>query len=72
MISFSSDIKQLFRERDREEMLFALDLWSHESVKEHAYDILDRVESGVMPCDGAWPDERIDLFRSWILDEMPP
>jgi len=24
-----------------------------------------------MPCDGAWPDEQIDLFQNWIAQETP-
>jgi hypothetical protein len=28
--------------------------------------ILDRIEAGTMPCDGAWPAERVAVFRRWI------
>jgi len=24
-----------------------------------------------MPCDGAWPPERVELFRSWVLAGAP-
>jgi hypothetical protein len=27
---------------------------------------LERVEAGTMPCDGAWPAERVAVFRRWI------
>ena len=64
-LSFDTDIKPLFRERDRESMLRAFDLWSHDDVSEHADAILDVLEAGSMPCDGAWPQANVDLFRSW-------
>src|SRR3954471_20720181 len=56
----------LFRERDRNAMRFAFDLWSHDDVSTHADAILGRLEAGTMPCDGAWPAERVALFRQWI------
>jgi hypothetical protein len=31
-ISFEQQIKPLFRERDRQSMKFAFDLWSHDDV----------------------------------------
>jgi len=63
---FEKDVKPLFRERDRESMRFAFDLWSLEDVSAHADAILDRLEAGTMPCDGAWPAEHVDVFRRWI------
>ncbi|MBO0703041.1 MAG: hypothetical protein J2P38_08925 [Candidatus Dormibacteraeota bacterium] len=66
MPSFEQDIKPLFREYDRENMTYSFDLWSYEDVKEHADDILDRLEEGDMPCDAPWPDAQIDTFRAWI------
>jgi hypothetical protein len=60
------DIKPLFRERDRDSMRFAFDLWSLDDVSTHADAILERLEAGTMPCDGAWPAERVALFRRWI------
>ena len=72
MASFEEDIKPLFREFDREQMEFAFDLWRYEDVKEHAPDILERLEDGDMPCDDPWPEERIETFRSWIDEGMDP
>jgi hypothetical protein len=63
---FEENIKPLFRERDRESMRFAFDLWSPDDVSTHADAILDRLEAGTMPCDGAWPAERVAVFRRWI------
>jgi hypothetical protein len=65
-IGFEHDIKPLFREGDREAMEFALDLWSYEDVSSNGAAILVRLEDGSMPCDGAWPEERIGIFRRWL------
>ena len=35
-ISFDADIKPLFREKDRDSMLRAFDLWSYADVQAHA------------------------------------
>ena len=52
--------------RDRNAMRFAFDLWSPDDVSTQADAILARLEAGTMPCDGAWPAERVAVFRSWI------
>jgi hypothetical protein len=65
-LHFEEHIKPLFRERDRDSMRFAFDLWSPDDVSTHADAILDRLEAGTMPCDGAWPAERVAVFRRWI------
>lgn len=70
-LSFDHDIKPLFRERDRESMEFAFDLWSHDEVASNSEAILERLRSGTMPCDGAWPNDRIELFESWVEAGMP-
>ena len=64
-LHFEEHIKPLFRERDRDSMRFAFDLWSLDDVSTHADAILDRLEAGTMPCDGAWPAERVAVFRRW-------
>lgn len=66
MPSFQQDIKPLFREYDRENMTYSFDLWKYEDVKDHADDILDRLEEGDMPCDAPWSDDHIALFRAWM------
>jgi hypothetical protein len=70
-LSFEADIKPLFRERDRGSMEFAFDLWSYDDVSEYADAILDRLEAGTMPCDGAWPKAQVELFRRWIQSGTP-
>ncbi len=69
-VSFSKHIKSLFRKKDRQSMSFALDLWSYADVCKHAENILKRVESGSMPCDGAWPEEKVEALRRWIQTGM--
>ena len=63
---FDADVKPLFRERDRDSMRFAFDLWSFDDVSTHADAILGRIEAGTMPCDGAWPAEQVAVLRRWI------
>lgn len=70
-ISFAADIKPLFREGDRESMMGSFDLWSYADVAAHADAIADRLRDGTMPCDGAWPEEQVDLFDEWIDAGMP-
>jgi hypothetical protein len=70
-ISFEEHIKPLFRDSDRESMEYAFDLWSRDEVAENSDAILERLRDGTMPCDGAWADERIQLFQSWIEAGMP-
>ena len=64
--SFAADIQPLFRERDRDAMEFAFDLWSYDDVSEHADAILSVVAEGSMPCDGGWPAADVDKLRAWI------
>jgi hypothetical protein len=69
--SFAQDIKPLFRERDRESMRSAFDLWSYDDVAERSDAILERLRDGSMPCDGAWPDDRIAQFEDWVSAGKP-
>ena len=68
---FETEIKPLFRERDRESMQGSIHLWSHEDVSQHADAILARLQAGDMPCDGAWPQDQVDLFQSWAESGRP-
>jgi hypothetical protein len=62
---FEAEVKPMFRERDRESMQSHFDLWSHEDVSQHADAILTRLQDGSMPCDGAWPEAQVDIFKRW-------
>ena len=70
-ISFDADIKPLFREKDRDSMRRAFDLWAYTDVKSHAATIAARLKNGSMPCDGAWPPERVELFERWVEQGEP-
>ena len=70
-VSFSRHIKPLFRSRDRQSMSFAFDLWSYAAVTANANAILERLHNGSMPCDGAWPADRLQAFQRWVDTGMP-
>jgi hypothetical protein len=65
-LSFERDIKPLFRTKDRDSMMQAFDLFDYDDVVENAAAIVGSLRSGQMPCDGAWPDEQIDMLQEWI------
>lgn len=70
-VEFEKHVKALFRETDRKAMKFAFDLASHADVSKHADAILERVRNGSMPCDGAWPPEKVDVFARWVAVGKP-
>jgi len=67
-VSFAHDIRPLFRDSDIASMkrVSGLDLSNHAQVSARADQILSRLEAGDMPCDGAWPENRVQLFKKWI------
>ena len=65
-LSFTRDIRPLFRDKDRNSMLAAFDLFDYASVAEHADAIVGALRSGKMPCDGAWPASQIAKLEQWI------
>lgn len=70
-VSFEAHIKPLFREKDRNSMQFAFDLWDYDDVREHADDIVEKIEDGSMPCDGAWSEEQTAVITRWASSGMP-
>ncbi len=70
-VSFAVHIKPMFRPKDRQSMLFAIDLWSYDDVRGQATGILKRLSNGTMPCDGAWPGPQVDVFRRWAESGTP-
>jgi hypothetical protein len=64
--SFEHDIRPLFRSKDVESMSGRFDLSSYQDVRSNADEIYEKLSNGTMPCDGAWPAERLQLFQSWI------
>ena len=71
-VSFAAHIKPLFREHDRKSMAFAFDLSSQADVQAHAAGILERLQNGTMPCDGAWPPAKIEVFKHWTESGFQP
>jgi hypothetical protein len=71
-VTFARDIRPLFRDRDISSMTFAFDLSSYEDVRANAEGIYERLAEGTMPCDGPWPAEDVDRFRTWIDTGSPP
>jgi hypothetical protein len=65
-LSFARDIKPLFREKDRDSMRRAFDLFDYADVANHADAIVGAVRSGKMPCDGAWPAAQVQTLQRWI------
>jgi hypothetical protein len=65
------DIKPLFREKDRDSMMRAFDLFDYADVVEHADAIVGALRSGTMPCDGAWPAAQVDTLQQWIDQGKP-
>jgi truncated hemoglobin YjbI len=65
-VSFEQHIKPLFRARDRRSMQFAFDLWNEGDVRTHGPAIIEQVRAGTMPCDGAWPAGRVEVFARWL------
>jgi len=72
MPSFARDIRPLFRPSDVESMRWLLDLSAYDDVKTRAELIYSQLAAGSMPCDGAWPADRVALVRRWIDGGCPP
>jgi hypothetical protein len=70
--SFERDVRPMFREKDRDSMRRAFDLWSLSDVQAHQDAILQRLGDGTMPCDGAWPPDHVALFQRWIATGSAP
>jgi truncated hemoglobin YjbI len=70
-VTFSTHVRGLFRRVDRQSMLFAFDLWAYDDVVRHAAEIFRRLENGTMPCDGAWPQPKVETFRRWVESGTP-
>jgi hypothetical protein len=71
-LSFERDVRPLFREKDRDSMRRAFDLWSRSDVQAHQDAILQRLRDGTMPCDGAWPPDNVAVFQRWIASGSAP
>ena len=73
-LSFVKDIRPLFRDTPDVDSMkkYGLDLSSYSDVKTKAQAIHAILLKGTMPCDGAWPKDRVAIFKRWIDDGMVP
>ena len=73
-LSFAKDIRPLFRDDPDVSSMkdYGLDLSSYSHVKTKAQSIYATIVDGSMPCDGAWPADRIALFKKWMDEGMAP
>jgi GAF domain-containing protein len=71
-VTYVQHIRPLFRDRDIQSMSFAFDLSSYEDVRANAEAIHEKLAAGIMPCDGRWPDQQVELFRTWIDQGSKP
>ena len=75
VLSFARDIKPLFRTIDIDHMKpLGLDLSSYDDVKKHASIIYDQVNHGKMPPppNASWPQDRVQIFKTWMDGGMQP
>lgn len=73
-VSFATEIRPLFRDKDIAEMIdvMQLDLASYEAVRDNADAIYEQVASGWMPCDARWSEEQVALLKQWIDGGFAP
>ena len=73
-VGYAADIRPLFRDKDIKSMINygGFDLSNYEDVSANAAQILKKLASGDMPCDGAWPEDQVALFRQWKDEGMAP
>jgi hypothetical protein len=69
--TFAVDIRPMFREKDRDAMRRAFDLWQYDDVVTHAAAIASKLHDGTMPCDGPWSEEQLKLFDRWVDEGAP-
>jgi hypothetical protein len=73
-LGFASDIRPLFRDSPDVDSMqgYGLDLSSYADVKARAAEIYEALANGSMPCDEAWPKERLELFKQWMDEGFVP
>ncbi len=73
-VSFARDIRPMFRDSPDIDAMkeIGLDLSSYAEVKAKAEAIYSRLLDGSMPCDRAWSEERLALFKRWMDEGMAP
>jgi hypothetical protein len=74
VVSFAMVIRPPFRARDVNVMknFGRFGLSKFDNVVTHADNILLRLKTGDMPCDGRWPPEQLSMFAKWIEGGKKP
>jgi len=71
VLSFATDIRPLFRDKDIKAMKpMGIDLSSYEDVKKRAQDIYARLSAKGMPCDKPWSDSHVRKLKEWMESGM--
>jgi hypothetical protein len=63
-VSFEQDVLMPFGAEVVESMAFAFDLSSYEESASMRRRFYSRLADGTMPCDGAWAEADVALFRA--------
>jgi hypothetical protein len=72
-LSFARDVRPMFRVTDVDTMQnYGLDLSSYDEVKNKAQAIYATLAEGTMPCDEAWPKDRVATLKRWMDEGMAP
>jgi len=73
VLSFATDIRPLFRDKDIRAMKpNGIDLSSYENVKKRAQDIYRRLSAKEMPCDGPWSENLVQKLKEWMQGGLAP
>jgi hypothetical protein len=63
----------MFRNSDIETMQnYSLNLSSYNEAKKKIQPIHATLAEGTMPCDGAWPKDRVAALQRWMDEGMAP
>jgi hypothetical protein len=49
---------------------YGLDLSSYAEMKNKVQSIYATLAEGTMPCDGAWPKDRVAILKRWMDEGM--
>jgi len=75
-LGYSKDIRPLFRDEpdvacmDRRGVHLSDAEWMCNAT--HAQRVYDKLSSGEMPPDGAWPPDNVALFKQWMDEGCLP
>ena len=82
--SYQADIRPKFRESDiacmtPRHILLDSQAWMCDPGPQFGYDnhgnarvVLERLEAGDMPPDGAWPPDWLATYKEWMSDGFAP